>query len=124
MLGGGVDRFAGFDRDGPAATDHAARREAAELLAARLAAAGYEVEDIAHHRDEEMSIIVLALDAEILVGLSPDKDPARWLLHVQLRDPGMFRSTREKRLAILESVQRAAEDGVKSELGARNLAWS
>lgn len=126
MGGIGVNHFATFHFEDPAAAPKAHGRSVRDFAAALhrdLDLPGAKPD--APFGDEELSIFSVALgDAEFSVGVSAKGQSSNeiWELHVQLPHPAFFRKARETELETMRRLDEALHRQLQA-LGAQDLRW-
>lgn len=100
---GSINDFATFELRSAEPTEVNLMRIAEETWA-ELTSLGYEPIDPCAVDGLHMAVLEID-DCQITVGLS-EEEGSTWSLHVQMLDPGLFVSTRDRRLALLDRLNR------------------
>lgn len=126
MLGAGVNHFATFRFDDPAAAPRAHERSVPDFAAALhrdLQLPGATLGD--PFGDEQLSLFSVTINGqEINVGVSAKAMTSDqiWELHVQLPHPAFLRKAREAQLEAMRRLDEALHRQLQA-LGARDLRW-
>lgn len=117
---GSINDFAAFVLSDTAPTEDNLKRVAAEV-SATLTGLGYDSIDLFAVDDLHMMTFEIQ-DSEVIVGLSQE-EPAVWSLHVQMLDPGLFGGTRDRRLAIVDRLNRHLHDALTARADLKGIEW-